>query len=49
MNKNNVLLLPGWYDSGAAHWQSLWKPSTATCGSSSMIGSAHFAAIGKSS
>jgi predicted alpha/beta hydrolase family esterase len=25
MNNSNVLLLPGWYDSGAAHWQSLWE------------------------
>ncbi|MFO6420484.1 RBBP9/YdeN family alpha/beta hydrolase [Hylemonella sp. W303a] len=25
MNNCNVLLLPGWYNSGAAHWQSLWE------------------------
>lgn len=25
MKNSNVLLLPGWYDSGAAHWQSRWE------------------------
>ncbi len=25
MKNSNVLLLPGWYDSGATHWQSQWE------------------------
>ena len=25
MNPQNVLLLPGWQNSGPAHWQSLWE------------------------
>ena len=25
MKNTHVLILPGWYDSGAAHWQSLWE------------------------
>jgi predicted alpha/beta hydrolase family esterase len=25
MNSSNVLLLPGWYNSGPTHWQSLWE------------------------
>jgi predicted alpha/beta hydrolase family esterase len=25
MNNNNVLLLPGWLNSGSTHWQSLWE------------------------
>ncbi len=25
MNSSNVLLLPGWQNSGAAHWQSRWE------------------------
>lgn len=25
MRSNNVLILPGWQNSGPAHWQSLWQ------------------------
>ena len=25
MNANNVLILPGWKNSGPQHWQSLWE------------------------
>ena len=25
MNSSNVLILPGWQNSGPAHWQSLWE------------------------
>lgn len=25
MNPSNVLILPGWQNSGPAHWQSLWE------------------------
>ena len=25
MQASNVLILPGWHDSGAGHWQSLWE------------------------
>ena len=25
MNSSNVLLLPGWQNSGPRHWQSLWE------------------------
>src|SRR4051812_34887963 len=25
MKPSNVLILPGWQDSGAAHWQTLWQ------------------------
>lgn len=25
MSSNNVLILPGWQDSGAGHWQTLWE------------------------
>ena len=25
MKSNNVLILPGWHDSGAGHWQSRWE------------------------
>ena len=25
MNSSNILILPGWQDSGPQHWQSLWQ------------------------
>eukprot|EP01031_Cornospumella_fuschlensis_P006742 gene6742-8388_t len=25
MNARNVLILPGWHNSGPEHWQSLWE------------------------
>ncbi len=25
MKANNVLILPGWHDSGVGHWQSVWE------------------------